>query len=163
MIYTSKWAYLDPTGTYRWILGRTWYRGPTMHFIMLNPSTADGQDDDATIKKCVGFAVRAGCGTVVVTNLFSYRATKPRELITTTKDIVGVDTDRHIVAMSEHALYNVAAWGVNVRKPKLRDRPAQVVEMLKGKKLLTLKTAPDGIPWHPLMLPYESQLTPLET
>ena len=51
-----------------------------MNFIMLNPSTADDEFDDATIRRCVGFAKRWGFHGLVVTNLFAYRATKPSDL-----------------------------------------------------------------------------------
>src|SRR5258707_10232275 len=53
----------------------------TVLFVMLNPSTADGQGDDPTIRKCVGFAQRWGYDRMKVVNLFAYRATDPRMLL----------------------------------------------------------------------------------
>ena len=44
---------------------------------MLNPSTADGETDDATIRVCRGRALRMGYGGIIVVNLFAYRATSP--------------------------------------------------------------------------------------
>lgn len=49
-------------------------------FVMLNPSTADAERDDMTIKKCVGFTRRFGATECGVVNLFSYRSTNPENL-----------------------------------------------------------------------------------
>lgn len=82
--YVKRWADISACGRYRWLLGRQWSADetlPWMHFVMLNPSTADAELDDPTITRCVGFAQREGCGGLLVTNLSSYRATKPQELL----------------------------------------------------------------------------------
>jgi hypothetical protein len=52
----------------------------TMVFVMLNPSTADAELDDPTIRRCKDFAKRHNCGHLHVVNLFAYRATSPKEL-----------------------------------------------------------------------------------
>jgi hypothetical protein len=43
--------------------------------IGLNPSTADENQDDPTITRCINFAKSWGYGGVCVTNLFAYCAT----------------------------------------------------------------------------------------
>jgi hypothetical protein len=69
--------------TIRWWLQRAW--DPTardMVWIMLNPSLADESTDDATIRRCTGYARREGCGSVTVVNLFPVISTDPHLLIT---------------------------------------------------------------------------------
>ena len=65
-------AVISECGTYRYRLHRG--EGRTLMFLMVNPSTADAEQDDATIRKCLGFAERNGFGRIVVGNLFAYRA-----------------------------------------------------------------------------------------
>lgn len=67
-------------GNYRYELTRSWGDGPAMTFVMLNPSTADGETDDPTIRRCLSFAKREGCGGIVVVNLFALRVTRPVHL-----------------------------------------------------------------------------------
>jgi hypothetical protein len=43
-------AVLSVDGLYRYRLSRAWGRGPSLAFIMLNPSTADAGIDDPTIR-----------------------------------------------------------------------------------------------------------------
>lgn len=75
----EKYACID--GDYRYILGRKWdEKKPQVTFVMLNPSTADAQQDDPTLGKCIKFATSWDYGSLEVVNLFAYRATKPCEL-----------------------------------------------------------------------------------
>ena len=69
-------------GQYRYTLTRVWSleRGLVL-FVGLNPSTADAERDDPTVRRCVGYARRWGFGGVLVANLFAYRATDPRDLL----------------------------------------------------------------------------------
>ncbi len=165
MNYTRKWAEIDPSGTYRWVLGRRWGEGPFMHFTMLNPSVADAMDDDPTIRRCVGYALREECGGLVVTNLSSYRATDPKALLSWLKQCVkagrlqqrwGAETDQHILECSLASKFNVIAWGANARHASLRGRAKAVLELLllnAQAGVSALELLDDGVPSHPLMLP----------
>jgi hypothetical protein len=55
-------------------------RGRYLEWMMLNPSTADGTDDDATIRKCMKFARAWGYGGILVVNLLAWRETDSKLL-----------------------------------------------------------------------------------
>ena len=74
-------ADISACGRYRYSLQRIWGEAPPLAFIMLNPSTADANIDDPTIRRCMSFARREGCGGIIVVNLFALRATDPKELL----------------------------------------------------------------------------------
>jgi hypothetical protein len=52
-----------------------------MAWVMLNPSTADAEVDDPTIRRCMSFAKREGYDGIEVLNLYGLRATKPKHLL----------------------------------------------------------------------------------
>src|SRR5437588_2477108 len=89
-------AVFSPDGRYRYLLTRRLGRSRRVAtFIMLNPSTADAINNDPTIRKCVGFARRWGCGLLQVVNLFALRATEPR-VLRAAADPVGPENSRWI-------------------------------------------------------------------
>ena len=68
-------------GRYRYQLWRRWGTGHLCVWVMLNPSTADATTDDATIRKCMGFAKRWGFAGIEVVNLYALRSTDPRAML----------------------------------------------------------------------------------
>jgi len=74
-------ALISPCSQYRYWLLRRWSNRPLATFVMLNPSTADANSDDATIRKCMGFADAWGLGGIWVVNLFALRSTNPYGLV----------------------------------------------------------------------------------
>ena len=83
-------ARLSDDRRYRYLLVRRWDNTlPDATFVMLNPSTADERDDDPTIRKCIGFAKRWGCGGIKVVNLYAFRATNPRDCFAAADPIGG--------------------------------------------------------------------------
>lgn len=148
-------ALLSVCGDYRYLLSRRWGTGGQMLFIMLNPSTADGLTDDATIRKCMGFARRAGCGSISVVNLYAYRATVPSRMFAA-EDPVGPDNDAHIIDALKHSSDVMCAWGNHARQ----ERVQQVKELIRqsGVKAWALKINANGSPAHPLMLSYDRDL-----
>lgn len=146
-------AVISSCGVYRYLLTREWSPSlPRVSFIMLNPSTADGSEDDPTIRKCVGFAELLGFGSLEVTNLFAFRATDPKDL--KAKGYwVGPENNTHIRKSVQACNTVICAWGANARG---MVRPVIVAEIIKaaGKTPLALKLLSDGMPAHPLYLPY---------
>lgn len=154
-----KSAVVSPCGTYRYRLGRAWRGGPTLLFVMLNPSTADASVDDATIRRCVGFAHAMAFGAIEVVNLFAYRATKPTDLKRAGFP-VGPDNDEHIRAAAFRAGDICVAWGA---VPEAERRVNEVLPLIRrttGRQIHCLNITRSGYPQHPLMLASSYRLRP---
>ena len=142
-------------GPYRYRLDRSW-KSETIPrrvvWIMLNPSTADAQTNDPTIRRCMAFSHAWGCSDLTVVNLFALRATDPSELRHST-DPIGPENDEAIVMASTQPLASlvVAAWGEG---GKLYGRGAVVQQLLRasGIALHHLGLTKHGRPKHPLYL-----------
>ena len=155
---------MTPSMPYRYTLTREIpMGGPTRAaIIMVNPSTADHQLDDPTIRKVRGFMARAGFGRFDVGNLFAWRATDVR-LLRTAPDPVGCENDYHLSKLMHEADAVVVAWGTIGKLPRpLRSRWRQVVDLAQaaGKPLQCFGCAKDGHPLHPLTLGYDRALQP---
>lgn len=159
-----KGAVVSECGKFRYRLWRQWAPGRMLTFVMLNPSTADAAQDDPTIRKCSGFATRLGYSGIEVVNLFAYRATDPRELYRAgpaMTSVIGPRNDATIRQIARQAAHQgipiVCAWGAHARG---LNRVEDVVRDLRaeGAQLVALALTADGIPRHPLMLPYSSEL-----
>lgn len=155
-------AIISDCGLYRYRLERHIGDGPTMLFIMVNPSTADAEKDDQTIRKCIGFATRAGYGRILVGNKFAYRATDITKLRSAV-DPIGPENDAHIDALLSQADRVVVAWGQLAKLPEtLRGRWKDIVRMAdgRGRALHAFGTNADKHPKHPQMIGYDVPLMP---
>ena len=137
-------------------LSRGWLgNGGTVNWIMLNPSTADDIFDDATIRKCRGFSMRWGFSRLVVTNLFTFRATAPSDLKTCARNdwarAVGY-ADVALLEWAEKADLIVAAWGVHGNFMGRADDV--LLRVLPTVKLHCIGKTKDGFPLHPVMAAY---------
>lgn len=142
---------------YRTRLFRTWdRRRPGILFIMLNPSTADAEVDDPTVRRCIGFAVRWGYGHIEVRNIFALRSTSPWVLYTA-EDPVG---DNPIVYPGDDFGKVVVAWG---NHGSLGGRGNAVLEMLvkEGIPVYHFGLTREGQPRHPLYLRNDVTLEPI--
>ncbi len=127
---------------------------------MLNPSTANAEMDDPTVRKCQGFATRLGYRRLVIVNLFAFRATKPADLLGV-NDPVGPDNDSHIRYAIMTSEIVVVAWGAH---RAARSRVADFLRIVGPHQPLScLGHTKDGSPRHPLMLPYASELVNWKT
>lgn len=150
-------AVISEDGLYRYCLGRQWDTAkPGVVWLMLNPSTADGETDDPTIRRCVAFSRKWGFGTLNVVNLFAYRATDPAHLMQAYMhgtDIVG---PQNLQALGENVAASalvVAAWGT---APIARGAAIQVYNGLLKRMpqpLVCLGITKNGSPRHPLYVP----------
>jgi hypothetical protein len=153
-------AALSPDGLYRYYLSRRWGPGNPAVFVMLNPSTADAEQDDPTIRRCIGFARTWGHDGLFVVNLYALRSTDAAALWTA-DDPVGPDNDawiRDIALAAQHVgAPVVAAWGAHARP----DRVATVRALPGMHRLSGLALTKDGQPRHPLYLRSELRPVPL--
>lgn len=157
----SRSAVISADGKYRYVLRRVLTGNPESErwpiaWIMLNPSTADGTKDDATIRRVVDFSRRWEFDDVSVYNLFAYRATDPAEL-SKVADPIGPDNLRYLVTIPQTTPI-IAAWGIKVpnsQKMWLRD----VYTFLGNRdRVFHLGVSATGEPRHPLMLPKHTPL-----
>lgn len=149
-------ATLDSEREYRYRLWRTWdAEAPTIAFVMLNPSTADEDENDPTLRRCINYAKEWGYGRLEVANLFALRATDPDELREHPNPVGGAN-DVHLRKVCRRAEKVVAAWGAN---GGLHGRAREVAEMLDA-ELYALDTTEDGHPVHPLYQPSDAEPEP---
>jgi hypothetical protein len=162
-LFATSSAIVSPCGLYRYRLER---EGPGLDgtaVIMVNPSTADAERDDATIRKLKGFGARNKWGRIIVGNLFAYRATDVRELAAA-DDPVGPENDEHLRRIVYSVPLVIFAWGPTSKLPRrLRERWREVDALARRAQQTPMcigGPAQDGQPRHPLMLPYSADIVP---
>lgn len=140
-------AVISECGRYRYALTRGCE--PRLAFIMLNPSTADADRDDPTIRRCMNFARREGAAGIEVMNLYALRATDPSELWKN-EDRIGPENDQHLIDLTHRHRCAVIAWGNNAEP----ERSESVIELLRenghGLVLTHLGMTKALQPRHPL-------------
>lgn len=153
----EKGAHFSDCRVYRYTLWRFWSNEPYANFICLNPSTADENVDDRTVKKCMTLARNWKMGGICITNIFAYRATDPQEM-KKAEHPIGVKNDAWLrtIAKDEEAGIVVAAWSGHANH---LDRANQVKKLLKDIPFYYLRKL-KGEPWHPLYLPNDTQPIP---
>lgn len=139
---------------YRYRLDRVFaepYGDRHITWIMLNPSTADAQTNDPTVARCVKRGHEYGAARVTVVNLYGLRSTDPAGL-RLVDDPVGPGNAEAIVSACDEADLVIAAWGANADP----DWASQVAFTLnrRGVDLFALGLTKDGVPRHPLYMPY---------
>jgi len=152
----TRSAVISACGAYRFRLDRSWAWGTgRVCVVLLNPSKADGDKDDPTLRRCTRFAKSWGYSSLVVVNLFAWRATDPADLEGAGLDVVGGhEADRHIVAALNSSDLAVCGWGSSGPKSARETRIPEVLRMIDGAGLvpMALATTKDGDPRHPLYL-----------
>lgn len=189
-VYVDKGAEISSCGSYRYRLWREWRNHPAPSqwdmwtddtgkpvvdgageqlgepkrcvFIMLNPSTADGDQDDPTIRRCVGFASMWGFDRLEVINLFAHRATDPKSLLALghQDDPVGPrNQDAFKAVLFPHRLVGrvICAWGAHGGH---LGQDETALGWIGDCERHALGLTSKGHPRHPLYLPRDAGLTP---
>jgi hypothetical protein len=155
---TVTGAIFSDDRVYRYSLWRKWSlldrNSRSLIFIGLNPSTANENKDDPTIRRCVGFAKREGFGGMVMLNLFAYISTNPDDM-TLQFDSIGPDNDQTIKSFDGCGNKFVACWG----HWDFAERIVTVMRMIT-QPIYCLGVTQKGSPRHPLYLKSDAELIP---
>ena len=155
-------AEFSPCGKYRYWLRRDWdATKPVFMWVGMNPSTAEADVDDPTIRKEQSFTRREGGGAYIKVNVMDYRATHPRDLLAPGVMPCSDENDGHIVRLADaHGAWIVAAWGA---LPKaLRGYAMLARAALAGRALWCMGLTKDGSPRHPLYLRSDAWMRPYD-
>lgn len=152
--FVDKGAVFSICRTWRYQLHRIWDESkPLLNVIGLNPSTADEQANDPTIERCQRRAKAMGMGGLLMTNLFAFRATDPRDM-KAALDPVGSHNDVALLSAATRSSMILCAWGTH---GAFKDRARYVESLLGGFDLYCLGKSKDGYPKHPLYIGYNVQ------
>lgn len=155
-------AVISECGLYRYWLERGEAAAPYVAWVLANPSTADAELDDPTVRKARGFAQRLGFSRFVFVNVFAYRSTDPKGLLGV-KDAVGPENAEHIRKAVANAEVVVLAWGNAIVKPKKPQAKWTLEHVIRPVTLSPIRCygyTADRSPRHPLTLAYSTPLEP---
>jgi hypothetical protein len=144
---------------HRWWLQRCWNPvQPQLLFIGLNPSRADGERDDPTLRRLMGFARAWGFGGLDVLNLFAFCSASPA-VLRRSSDPVGAENDDCLQRGLAAAEALWLGWG---NHGAWRQRDQQVLDLMvlqlsAAVPLLALGLTASGQPRHPLYAPAAAQ------
>jgi hypothetical protein len=156
-LFLERDAVISDCGKYRYLLRRTWDHGkPRALIIMLNPSTADAEVDDPTIRSCARLTRELGYGSFEVINLFGLRAPDPAELEKSVDPIGARNADVGDAAINRCDIV-ICAWGAH---PMARPRGDTMISWVKGWKpaAYCFGITKNGAPKHPLYVKSGTQL-----
>jgi len=150
-LFLERDAVISDCGRYRYLLRRTWdHDKPRVLFVMLNPSTADAEIDDATIRSCIRLSRGLEYGSFEVVNLFGLRATDPVEL-QRADDPVGPRNNESIEGAVMRCDLAICAWGAHPMAAQ-RARPTHALLRRVRPAVFCLGTTKSGAPKHPLYI-----------
>ncbi len=160
-------AIFSDCGKYRHLLWDVWDESkPILPWVLFNPSQAGKMVDgmrkpDPTWTKGVGFSTRLGYGGQVFANPFDFIATDAKDLKRAGYPCSPYANDYILRACSMGDGKVVCAWGALGRG---LSRPRDVLQLIRaaGFTPMALGFTDDGLPRHPLMLAYSTQLEPLD-
>lgn len=147
---------------YRFALGRKVQSamicaGSCIGFIGMNPSTANHEVDDQTIKKEIGFAQKLGFARMMKCNLGGFISSDPKKLLEV-QNPVGEENGKSLASLRDSCDLIIAAWGGMDNRIWKQFRFS--VEMVKSfPNVKCLGKTKGGAPHHTSRIAYS---TPLE-
>lgn len=159
-------ALLSPCGRYRHAISRDWtepgQRARTILWVGLNPSTADAERDDPTLRRELAFSRGWGFTRLVKGNLLDWRATQPKDLPGALDIARSAENLSALGEMASVADCIVLASG---RIPaRFSSVFAETLSVLGApeKSLFCLGQNADGSPKHPLYMRKDTPLSPFD-
>jgi len=144
----KKSAEFSRCGNYRYLLWREWDKEkPIAMCIGLNPSTANSENNDATISRLIRDLAQLGFGSFYMCNLYALISSKPAKLFQVA-DPLGKN-DEWLIRTSKIANEIIFCWG---SFKNIDYRARKVSEMFPDGKCFGKNK--DGKPMHPLALMY---------
>lgn len=125
-------------------------------WIGLNPSTADENQLDPTLRRIRAFSQGWGFTAFVMTNLFAFRATDPRDMKREPSP-VGPANDVLLELTADRCGMIVAAWGAHGYH---MDRDVEVMKLIGVGRMSCLALTKAGAPKHPLYIDGNTALVP---
>lgn len=149
-------ATFSEDGVYRYELDRRWGDGDKLiSWIMLNPSTADEFQDDATIRRCIAYSRLWGFDRLRIFNLFALRSTDPKALRTHKQPhgefTEGGERKNDLYILTGCGETVIAAWGNHGARNAEGDRMRHMLHA-RGVTLQSLAVTKQGEPGHPLYI-----------
>lgn len=125
-------------------------------WLMLNPSTANEEHDDPTVRRVMSFSATWGYHDCLVVNLSPMRSPHPSDLVPV-EDAVHGRNLHEVLQAARWCRTMVVAYGAHVDKVA---RAAETLEALRatGVQLHCLGRTKGGHPRHPLMVRRDTTL-----
>lgn len=123
-------------------------------WVLNNPSTADGIEDDPTVRRAWVFSRTWGYDGMIFVNVNPFRATDPKSA-KTPPDVIQQANDEWLCEAMRVTQLVVCGWG-DKANPGLAERAVHLMHS-RG-PLHALRVTKQGNPQHPLYLP--GNLTP---
>lgn len=123
-------------------------------WVLNNPSTADADNDDPTVRRAWAFSTSWGYDSMIFVNTNPHRSTNPKLARVPPESVLEANDDwlRHAITGVETV---ICGWG-DKANPDLARRAVRVMHSLGPLHALRITKA--GSPQHPLYLP--GNLTP---
>lgn len=144
---------------YRYWLQRRWDPSrPQFAYVLLNPSRADADHDDPTVRKLSVLTSANGGGGFELVNLFAVMDTRQVGLhLPDAVEAAPGENDRWIERVVERADVVVLGWGDGMaddlltqgRRAAVRRRAQQVWPLVRNRQPRCFRTIGSGAPGHP--------------
>jgi len=149
MVKISRSADISNDKKDRFSLSRIWdSKKPKALYIMLNPSYADDESDDPTIRRLIFFSKKFKLGGFYVTNLFTQITPYPKELnMDNNSKKKNLKIISELIKKSDLIVY---AWG------NLVSEPIELRKLIESPLCFGINK--NGTPKHPLYLRSDTKL-----